>query len=61
MRARVAEVDYKNRTVTLRGPQQKTTTLKVDKDVQAFAQVKKGDEVVVSHTEAMAINIEAAK
>lgn len=61
MRARVEEIDYKNRTVTLRGPQQKTATLKVDRDVKRFAEVKKGDEVVVRHIEAMAINVEAAK
>jgi len=61
MRGRVEEIDYKNRTVTLRGPQQKTATLKVDRDVKRFAEVKKGDEVVVRHIEAMAISVEAAK
>lgn len=61
MRARVEEIDYKNRTVTLRGPQQKTATLKVGKEVKRFDQVKKGDEVVVRHIEAMAITVEAAK
>ena len=29
LRARVEDINYKNRTVTLRGPQQKTATLKV--------------------------------
>jgi len=61
LKARVEDIDYKNRTVTLRGPQQKTVTLKVDKDVKRFAEIKKGDEVVVRHTEAMAINVDAAK
>jgi hypothetical protein len=61
LKARVEDIDYKTRTVTLRGPQQKTVTLKVDKDVKRFAEIKKGDEVVVRHTEAMAINVEAAK
>jgi hypothetical protein len=61
MRARVEDIDYKARTVTLRGPQQKTVTLKVDKDVKRFNEVKKGDEIVVRHTEALAINVEAAK
>ncbi len=61
MRARVEEIDYKNRPVTLRGPQQETATLKVDKDVQRFSEIKKGDEVVVRHTEALAIDVEAAK
>lgn len=61
LKARVEDIDYKNRTVTLRGPQQKTATLKVGKDVKRFAEVKKGDEVVVRHTEAIAIDVRAAK
>ena len=61
MRARVEDIDYKSRTVTLRGPQQKTATIKVDKDVKRFGEVKKGDEVVVRHTEAVAITVDAAK
>ena len=60
MTARVEDIDYKNRTVTLRGPQQKTATLKVGKDGKRFDEVKKGDEIVVRHTEAVAINVEAA-
>jgi hypothetical protein len=61
MTARVEDIDYKNRTVTLRGPQQKTVTLKVDKDVKRFNEVKKGDEIVVRHTEALAISVQPAK
>jgi hypothetical protein len=61
MTARVEDIDYKNRTVTLRGPQQKTATLKVDKEVKRFKEVKKGDEIVVRHTEAVAINVQPAK
>jgi len=44
-----------------RGPQQKTATLKVSKDVKRFGEVKKGDEVVIRHTEALAIDVRAAK
>jgi hypothetical protein len=61
MTARVEDIDYKNRTVTLRVPQQKTVTLKVDKDVKRFNEVKKGDEIVVKHTEALAISVQPAK
>ena len=61
MTARVEDIDYQNRTVTLRGPQQKTATLKVDTNVKRFDDVKKGDEIVVRHTEAVAINVEPAK
>ena len=61
LRARVDAIDYKKRTVTLTGPQQKSVTLKVDKNVKRLNEVKKGDEVVIRHTEAMAINVQAAK
>ena len=61
MTARVEDINYKNRTVTLRGPQQKTKTLKVGKEVKRFDEVKKGDEVVIRHTEALAIDVKAAK
>lgn len=61
MTAHVEDIDYKNRTVTLRGPQQKTVTLKVDKGVKRFNEVKKGDEIVVRQTEALAISVQPAK
>lgn len=61
MTARVDAIDYKTRTVTLRGPQQKTVTLKVDKSVKRFNEVKKGDEIVIRHTEAFAIDVKPAK
>jgi hypothetical protein len=61
MTARVEDIDYKTRTVTLRGPQQKTATVKVDKSVKRFNEVKKGDEIVIRHTEALAIDVNPAK
>jgi hypothetical protein len=61
MTARVEDIDYKTRTVTLRGPQQKTATVKVDKSVKRFNEVKKGDEIVIRHTEAIAIDVKPAK
>ena len=61
MTARVEDIDYKTRTVTLRGPQQKTATMKVDKSVKRFNEVKKGDEIVIRHTEALAIDVKPAK
>lgn len=57
----VEDIDYKKRTVILRGPQQKTVTLNVDKSVKRFNEVKKGDEIVIRHTEAIAIDVEPAK
>jgi hypothetical protein len=61
MTARVEDIDYKKRTVTLLGPQQKTATVKVDKSVKRFDEVKKGDEIVIRHTEAIAIDVKPAK
>jgi hypothetical protein len=61
MRARVEDIDYKNRTITLGGPQQKTATLDVDESVKRFSEIKKGDEIVVRHTEALAIKVQPAK
>lgn len=56
--AKIEAVSYKNRTVTLRGPEGNKKTLKVGKNVANFKEVKKGDEVSVRFTEALAIIVE---
>ena len=61
MTAVVEAINYKTRTVTLRGPQQKTVTLKVDDSVKRLNEVKKGDEIVVRRTEALAIDVTAGE
>jgi hypothetical protein len=61
MTAVVDAINYKTRTVTLRGPQGKTVTLKVDNSVKRLNEVKKGDEIVVRRTEALAIDVKPAK
>ena len=61
MTAVVEDINYKTRTVTLRGPQQKTVTLKVDDSVKRLNEVKKGDEIVIRRTEALAIDVKPAK
>jgi hypothetical protein len=53
--ARVEAIDAAARTVTLRGPEGRVRTIKVDDRVQRLEEVKPGDEVVVRHTEALAI------
>jgi hypothetical protein len=53
--AKVEAIDPQKRTVTLRGPQGNVVTLKVDEQAKKFDHVKVGDEVVVRHTEAVAI------
>ena len=57
--AKVEAVDHKARTVTLRGPQGNRLNLKVDKRLKKFDHVKAGDEVVVRHTEAVAVLVQA--
>jgi hypothetical protein len=55
--AKVDAIDYQKRTVMLRGPQGDSLTLKVDERAKKFDQVKTGDEVVVRHTEAVAVTV----
>jgi hypothetical protein len=56
--AKVETIDLQQRTVTLRGPQGNAVTLKVGEQVKQFDQVQAGDEVVVRHTEAVAITVQ---
>ena len=49
------DIDYEKRAVTLQGPQEKSATANVDKDVKRF-EAKKGDEIVIRHTEAIAVD-----
>ena len=55
--ANVEAIDYAKRTVDLKGPLGTVRTLKVDKSVKNFDQVKKGDQVVIRHTEAIALSV----
>ncbi len=55
--AKVTAVDARKRTVTLTGPEGKSKTIKVAKQVN-LKEVKKGDDVVVRYTEALAILVE---
>jgi hypothetical protein len=55
--ANVEAIDYKKRTVTLKGPEGNLVTFKVDKSAKRFKEVKKGDQVVLRYTEAFAIAV----
>ncbi|MCK7490697.1 MAG: hypothetical protein MZW92_02130 [Comamonadaceae bacterium] len=57
--ADVTAVDPKKSTITLKGPQGKVVTLDVQNPDQ-FKVVKKGDQVEVTYTEALALSVEAA-
>ena len=53
--ADVQAVNYKKHTITLKGPEGRVATFKVDKSVERFSEVKKGDQVVLRVTDALAI------
>ena len=55
--AKVDAIDYKKRTITLTGPQGGTVTLAVDKRARQLNEIKKGDRVVASVTEAVVMEI----
>jgi membrane protein implicated in regulation of membrane protease activity len=55
--ATVEAIDQAKRLVTLKGPEGKSRTIKVDPRVKRLPDVKKGDQVVVRHTEGLAIYV----
>ena len=57
--AEVTAVDPAKSTITLKGPKGKEVTLNVQNPDQ-FKVVKKGDQVEVTYTEALALSVESA-
>jgi hypothetical protein len=55
--AKVEDVDYDSRLVTLRGPSGQIREMKVGPEVENLQAVRKGDQVLVRHTEAIAIAV----
>ena len=53
----VESVDSKKRTIALKGAAGNIRTFKVDKAVKNFSQIKKGDQVVLRFTEAIALSV----
>ena len=58
--ASIEAIDAKNNYVTLKGPEGKTQEIKVQ-DPKNLKNVKVGDQVVLTYTEALAISVEPAK
>lgn len=56
--ASIEDIDKKKRTVTLKKPDGKLVTTKVDESVKAFDSLKVGDLVHALYTEAIAISVE---
>lgn len=57
LKALVENINYKDRVVTLKGPEGNSMTLKVGDQAKRFNEVKKGDQVVVVYTEALGISV----
>jgi hypothetical protein len=55
--ATVEAIDYQTRMVTLRGQEGKSITFKAGEEVRNLAQVKKGDQVVASYYESVAVRV----
>ncbi len=60
LKAKVVDVDGGKRTVTLKGPRGNTVTLKADASISNFDQIKKGDRVVATYVESLAVFIAKA-
>lgn len=56
--ASVQKIDYKKRTITLKGPEGNVATFNVDPSVKDFRKVKKGDKITIRHTEKLAISVD---
>ena len=54
-RATVRDIDYKKRTVTLKGEEGKVFTIEAGEQVRNFNQIKKGDLVTLRYRESMAL------
>lgn len=59
--ATVEAIDYKSRTVTMKGPEGNTRVFKVDPVVKRLNEVKKGDHITVKLTEAVALSVVMAE
>lgn len=58
--ATITAIDKENQMVTLKGPGGKSVTVKAE-NPKNLTQVKVGDEVEITYTEALAISVEEAK
>jgi len=59
--ATVEKIDYDKRMITLKGPEGKVITTKVDPSLTRFNEVKKGDMIYMQITEEFAIRVETPK
>ena len=57
----VEKIDYKTRTVVLKGPKGNLVKLQVGEEARNFDQVKKGDLVTIENSESVALEVQKAK
>jgi hypothetical protein len=57
IQANVEDVNHKHRTIKLETPGGKIKSFKVDRGVENFDEIRKGDQVVLKYTEALALNV----
>lgn len=55
----VEKINYKKRLISLKGPEGNVREFVVDKSVKKFKNIKKGDDVFLRFTEAVAVTIDA--
>ncbi len=58
--ATVEAIDYEKRTITLRGPENSSVTLRASKEVQKFGEIRKGNLVTAEYLDAVAIVVRKA-
>ncbi len=58
IKAVVETINYRKRTVTMRGPEGDPLAFKIDKKIKDLRNVRAGDEVVVHYTEALVFSLE---
>ena len=59
--ATVEKIDYKTRTVVLKGPKGNLVEMQVGEEAKNFNQVKKGDKVTFDYFESVAIDVQKSK
>jgi len=59
--ATIEKIDRDKRELALKGPEGKTKTVKVPEDVRKFDSLKEGDQVVVTVTRSLAIELNKAQ
>jgi Cu/Ag efflux protein CusF len=57
----VEKIDYKTRTVVLKGPKGNLVELQVGEEARNFDQVKKGDLVTIENSQSVALEVQKAK